>query len=1079
MNKTVQQSNNMKRNYPFPVHFLQLCILLLAAACSNHDTWVEQQPIPENAIEVAVSFDVPGMSASTTRALTDIDESAINTIHVLVFKANKYQYTTEGYDKGGNTFMVKLPKGETLDLTILANVEQHLAALAQEGYFEPGRNKADVLAAVSEFRQPDAWETTDETRYLPMWAERTDVTVSTGNEFTSEAIALTRMHAAIDVTVNVEGFELEEVWLCNANTVGYLIADDERENYSASDNMQKYTVGTGTNACCNAIYTPEAPAGSDDKIGENACLVVKARYNDYTGYYRIDFVSQNTQSGDDEYFPLERNHQYSIQIVEVNGQGYDSAQDALVASTAPLNTDITTWDAGQIGNVQSAGGYMLGVSATTINLPSEGVTSEAPVTLTIVSQGADPEITFSDDNDENIMCEVVSSSNGLTTINITATPNLAETERKSSLTIAVGELKQTVTITQEDATPTIKIYDKDGNEITNDGVYAIEYESIDTEMINCDFRVEWTPAHLEMKVVFEESNDTDGSVAHWTCFHLSSINKGMLLNKNAETGPYTGGVKTMSPRTKGIAFHTDNAASENYDGRINMCGKFTVKVGNRSKQFTMRVWTPYAAFDESSLQYTPANLGTTKTINVYYNKSTTLSNVENRSAVRPQITTKFLEQNQIKLTPTTEGVMETKTLTINIPQDATYHNFYGRKETLTIDVPTCIPRSRTKQLTIDCVETFSTTVPVTYAYHNDQLIWVKKNLKDNRAWMNHDLRNGATGGKHFRRYDPLNCPPGMTLPTVSEMNNLVNSGLDFDAGRPQIYCIHHMDNLRDAQYFRQTSYIPYELSHSTSYLDTQFKVAGRKDNAWVTADGTSDWVHQRWSADGWGQNHRAHYYVPYTVGDTGCSCTGSTGAIQRGWGILRWDISGTPINNEVESLYWQLGVSKRQTGTLGDIYAYTKLHDAPTRSGSDNNYTWTYSYQNFADKQYIWRDGNGFTMQTTYNTWYADYLRQVVSWGQVAGFFETDCFWSINTRTDTDAPNTLEYKTGDHTAAVNVPTYESANARSDFGWLTVMTSTEIHWRTASTTTSTVPNYGYGCFTVPVALPVRCVSTVTY
>lgn len=954
--------NNMKR-----ILISQLCMLLFAA-CSNSEVWVERQPIPENAISVAVSFDVPGMSTSVTRGLTDADAVTINTIHVLVFKDDKYQYTTEGLDKGNNIFMIKLPKGETLDLTILTNIEQHLADLAEKGHLTPGDAKADVLDAVSAFSQPKVWSTVGDNRYLPMWAERTELTMSTGTELTDTRIALTRMHAAINVTTNIEGFELQEVWLCNANTVGYLIAKDERDDFIPSVDMQQYPVDTDANTCRNEIYTPEAPGGSDENVGNNICLVVKGKYNDGESYYRIDFVRKSIDGGAAEYFPLERNHQYSIQIVGVIGVGYDTKEAALEAQTAPLNTVVTTWDAGQIDNVEYAGGYMLGVSATAINLPSGGVTSKAPIILTIVSQGEAPTIipALTEPNTaDGITCSQSSTTDGKTAITITATGNTSTLQRTRTLTIKVGPLSQTVTITQADATPTIKIYDRDGKEIADGGICWYEYESVDLDLINCDFRVEWTPAHLEMKMIFEEDAIIDAAEEklHWTNFHKSEINNGMLLNKKdnneAFNGPYSGGVKTLSPRTKGMAHHTGTSDTNTYDGRYNMGAKFTVMIGDESRTFRMRVWTPYAAWVSADRAFTPDNFSWSATEAVTLRTNVPIGEISKQ--VLSNATSRAYSPKEFYIGPTKyeshdqNGRFKNLQYTINTPQNQGYHNFAGRSETNTIaytgKLANCKPKgTNRKSLSLSCKDDCSKTRTITYATHpNYGDVWVSK--AGDRAWMAHDL------GGYFRFEEAKTaCPTGMQLPTVRMVEPIM------DLWHPAWEDVGSGNTIR-----RDCPIHRYSLDSSSG--DRKYIAVNIRDRAF--ADFTE--------------------WAPYLIGQT----IKSSRSNRIGY-VNTVDINGNSADNYFINGYSlpasYFGCGCQSYGINDDAttnYYYLHTYESCTReilSGGSRQYTFYGRLDSFRKSDNTWlNDGGGFPGRGTSNgnTGFTDSYVMSVGWNDL------------------------------------------------------------------------------------------------
>lgn len=161
-------------------------------------------------------------------------------------------------------------------------------------------------------------------------------------------INLVRMLARIDINNEASNFTVENVYLANYNTVGYiasawdsgtgLLSDPEPDDPMIPGNSDRtgspysYSVN-GAASYLGEIYTYEAMAAADAASNSDGspndgavsrkdatCLIVKGKMTgDNTSYYyRVDFL----KSGTADYMPLKRNYKYTINIKEASGIGY-------------------------------------------------------------------------------------------------------------------------------------------------------------------------------------------------------------------------------------------------------------------------------------------------------------------------------------------------------------------------------------------------------------------------------------------------------------------------------------------------------------------------------------------------------------------------------------------------------------------------------------------------------------------------------------------------------------------------------------------------------------------------------------
>lgn len=214
------------------------------------------------------------------------------------------------------------------------------------------------------------------------------------------SVSLTRMLARVDVENKVSGevFQLEEIFLVNYNTSGYIAPKwDETtgvlvpDPYTANENpmipvpsgkqpgteevAMKYGYKQAANApgalMAGKIYTYEAVknVAADPKNG--VCLVVKGKYRGEDYYYRVDFTRTAGEAADVACMPLYRNHKYVVTITDAEGIGYKTFKEALHASgvLSNLKTSILIVNLEGINHIVYDGQFFMGVERRTLDLP--------------------------------------------------------------------------------------------------------------------------------------------------------------------------------------------------------------------------------------------------------------------------------------------------------------------------------------------------------------------------------------------------------------------------------------------------------------------------------------------------------------------------------------------------------------------------------------------------------------------------------------------------------------------------------------------------------------------------------------
>ena len=229
---------------------------------------------------------------------------------------------------------------------------------------------------------------------IPMYGEKEIAKIAPSmNPITG--INMKRMLARIDIRNSASNFMVEEVYLANYNTTGYIAPAwdaDGKVGDPASDvlnlpadggkktdegNAILYSVG-GNTSYNGEIYTFEAPAavdaggvGQDGALSrkEAVCLIVKGKIGSgKSTFYRVDFTKTGETGEEVEYLSLKRNYKYIITVTEASGIGYESFSEALASYTVMSNLKfrVIHYDREKVKDVVYNGQYMLGVGESEI-----------------------------------------------------------------------------------------------------------------------------------------------------------------------------------------------------------------------------------------------------------------------------------------------------------------------------------------------------------------------------------------------------------------------------------------------------------------------------------------------------------------------------------------------------------------------------------------------------------------------------------------------------------------------------------------------------------------------------------------
>ena len=368
---------------------------------------------------VAFSLTVPdvGIPSVSSRTMagtgTDSKEDEVKTVDVLVFDVSQtpavFLERVEGtgitQNWAGGDAMVNFSAvlSPTTALTCIVVVANKPLSSIASGFTKGSTTKVEVMEALTHTltgKWPADGSTAGGYTPIPMYGEKTVTKIEPSmNPITG--IGMKRMLARIDIrnsTLTSNNFTVEEVYLANYNTAGY-VAPAWNTNGQVIEPMPDapkipgnggkqtgesvvlpYTVG-GSRTYDGEIYTFESPAAADagDASQDGAasrkdavCLIVKGKIGSgESTFYRVDFTKAGTATGEEvTYLPLKRNYKYIISITEASGAGYASLGEALASYTVMSNLKfrVIHYNRDKIKDVVYNGQYMLGVGEPEVNV---------------------------------------------------------------------------------------------------------------------------------------------------------------------------------------------------------------------------------------------------------------------------------------------------------------------------------------------------------------------------------------------------------------------------------------------------------------------------------------------------------------------------------------------------------------------------------------------------------------------------------------------------------------------------------------------------------------------------------------
>ena len=149
-------------------------------------------------------------------------------------------------------------------------------------------------------------------------------TVSVGAS--SASVTLSRVASKMTIQqTTVDGYRVEGFQLRNIASRGFVGAtDDETSTYAFNKTGDKKTVLSNTTA--TAYFYASKGKKSDTETG--AFLIISATKSSHTYYYCVD-LQKTASYNSTELINLLANHLYDIEVTEIKGDGYASAEEAI------------------------------------------------------------------------------------------------------------------------------------------------------------------------------------------------------------------------------------------------------------------------------------------------------------------------------------------------------------------------------------------------------------------------------------------------------------------------------------------------------------------------------------------------------------------------------------------------------------------------------------------------------------------------------------------------------------------------------------------------------------------------------
>lgn len=190
------------------------------------------------------------------------------------------------------------------------------------------------------------------------------------------AIALTRMLAKITIksTLSKDIFKLEGATVCDVAQQGYILPVDsaristiDRISYKGEqDEMAVDTTETGLGTMPMYVYETNVGVSPDP-----VKVIIKAKYHGESSYYRLDIRLKNDETSK-KGISLQRNHEYIIEIKNVDAAGWNSYQLARNNPAENIEFEVSDKDN---SDTEVIGGYSFSIDYENVDIYADSLSS--------------------------------------------------------------------------------------------------------------------------------------------------------------------------------------------------------------------------------------------------------------------------------------------------------------------------------------------------------------------------------------------------------------------------------------------------------------------------------------------------------------------------------------------------------------------------------------------------------------------------------------------------------------------------------------------------------------------------------
>jgi hypothetical protein len=345
---------NMKKSQPMKKIFLLIPLSILCWSCAT-----ESPIVPDNSREVEIKFTASDVLTRGSIAA----ERTIHTVDILVFDGEglstdnaKFLYTSHAWEREEDLYRAVLK-------VIDKDLDVYFAINARNVILAAGLTADMTWSTVRQLLVLQNPDQIDLVRNgLPMWGYEYDIALSANNTYefgqNSEGrVRLFRAVASTDVEVTADNFTLSKGHIVygadkgllafdpgkiTEKTGGQFVFTDPVVPNGMTTNKEWAKSTTSANSVQNVLYFYE----NDTPVGghKETKVVLEGKWSGSTKsnntFYPLAFRNMVTEAKMD----VIRNRKFVIVITNVNGDGYDSLDDAKDAEAMNIVYEVVPWE---------------------------------------------------------------------------------------------------------------------------------------------------------------------------------------------------------------------------------------------------------------------------------------------------------------------------------------------------------------------------------------------------------------------------------------------------------------------------------------------------------------------------------------------------------------------------------------------------------------------------------------------------------------------------------------------------------------------------------------------------------------